>query len=596
MTRNDGEEGDIIQWFEEVCREAPAVQARTLGQIIRQNSGAEYLNKWMGHLPQLHEMEDQELESLFSSFVPLSSHADYEPYIQRIADGDPSPILIQQPITTMSLSSGTTEGRPKFLLFTRHSAQSTIHMFRLAAAYRSRLYPTKPGGRILEFIYSSKLFYTTGGQKVGTATTHYFESEEFKLRQMKTKAFTCSPREVIASSDHRQSTYCHLLLGLHFSEEVEYVTSTFAYSIVEAFREFELLWREICSDIREGTLSPRITSPSMRRAVTELISPNPNLASTLEQKCMGLRKWHGVIPRLWPNAKYVYSIMTGSMLPYLNKLRHYAGGLPLVGADYGATECWVGVNTEPAAPPETVSFTVVPTFAYFEFLPLRRRDALITSAMADDEFIEAQAVKLSQVEVGEEYEVVVTTFTGIFEIVLTLQIQAWGRGTGNRFPQWLPKTEVRGQKEAHPHSQHRQEHGDGCSAGGGQGVRAPRGVGRRAHRLHQHAQLLDNAGKLRHVLELSEIPAETGLLAECCKRMDESFMDHGYVLSRKEHSIGPLELCIVKKGTFRKILDHFVKDGASLGQFKTPRCTYNELFIQILESCTIERIYSTAYC
>ncbi|XP_031477934.1 indole-3-acetic acid-amido synthetase GH3.10-like [Nymphaea colorata] len=590
MTRKDGDGGDIIQWFEEVCREAPAVQARTLGQIIRQNSGAEYLNKWMGHLPQLHEMEDQELESLFSSFVPLSSHADYEPYIQRIADGDPSPILIQQPVTTISLSSGTTEGRPKFLLFTRHSAQSTIHMFRLAAAYRSRLFPTKPGGRILEFIYSSKLFYTTGGQKVGTATTHYFESEEFKMKQMKTETFTCSPSEVIASSDHRQSTYCHLLLGLHFSEEVEYVTSTFAYSIVEAFREFELLWREICSDIREGTLSPRITSPSMRRAVTELISPNPDLASTVEQKCMGLRKWHGVIPRLWPNAKYVYSIMTGSMLPYLNKLRHYAGGLPLIGADYGATECWVGVNTEPAAPPETVSFTVVPTFAYFEFLPLHRRDAPITSAVADDEFIEAQAVRLSQVKVGEEYEVVVTTFTGLYRYRLGDVVQVSGFHNGS------PKLRFVGRRKLTltVNIDKNTEMDVQLVVAKVCGLLVESGV--ELIDFTSTANLSTTPGSYVIYWELSQIPAETGLLAECCKRMDESFMDHGYVLSRKAHSIGPLKLCIVKKGTFRKILDHFVKDGASLGQFKTPRCTYNEFFIQILESCTIERIYSTGYC
>lgn len=105
MSRNDEGEGGIIHWFEQVCREASAIQAQTLGQIIRRNVGAEYLKRWMGHLPQLHEMEDQELESLFTSLVPVSSHADYDPYIQRVAEGDPSPILIQEPVTTLSLRS-----------------------------------------------------------------------------------------------------------------------------------------------------------------------------------------------------------------------------------------------------------------------------------------------------------------------------------------------------------------------------------------------------------------------------------------------------------------------------------------------------------
>lgn len=35
-------------------------------------------------------------------------------------------------------SSGTTEGRPKYLPFTHHSARTTLQTFRLAAALRSR--------------------------------------------------------------------------------------------------------------------------------------------------------------------------------------------------------------------------------------------------------------------------------------------------------------------------------------------------------------------------------------------------------------------------------------------------------------------------
>lgn len=151
----------------------------------------------------------------------------------------------------------------------------------------------------------------------------------------------------------------------------------------------------------------------MRKAVLEIISPKPYLASRIEGNCNKLQSldWFGLIPKLWPNAKYVYSIMTGSMQLYLKKLRHYAGDLPLVSADYGSTESWIGVNVDPFLAPENVTFAVIPTFSYFEFIPIyRRKDC----CPAMDDFIEDEPVPLSQVKVGQEYEIVLTTFTGMF--------------------------------------------------------------------------------------------------------------------------------------------------------------------------------------
>lgn len=89
--------------------------------------------------------------------------------------------------------------------------------------------------------------------------------------------------------------------------------------------------------------------------------------------------------------------------------------------------------------------------------------------------------------------------------------------------------------------------------------------------------------------------AKDKVLDSCCMEMDAAFADHGYVVSRKTNSIGPLELKIVEKGTFKKILDYFVANGAALGQFKTPRCTNNLDLIKILNACTIKTFRSKAY-
>ncbi|KAL5581934.1 hypothetical protein UlMin_014376 [Ulmus minor] len=487
------------------------------------------------------------------------------------------------------ISSGTTEGRQKFVPFTRHSAQTTLQIFRLASAYRSRVYPTKEGGRILEFIYSSKQFKTKGGLTVGTATTHYYASQEFKIKQEKTKSFTCSPQEVISSGDHKQSTYCHLLLGLYFSDQIEFITSTFAYSVVQAFSAFEELWKELCFDIKEGSLSRRITLPKVRKAVLDIILSNPSLGLKMEEICEELegKNWLGLIPRIWPNAKYVYSIMTGSMQPYLKKLRHYAGDLPLVSAEYGSTESWIGVNLDPCLSPEKVTFAVIPTFSYFEFIPLYRHKQNYCNSAPDD-FIEDEPVPLSQVKVGQEYEIILTTFTGLYRNRLGDVVEVAGFHNGTPKLNFICRRKliltVNIDKNTEKDLQIVVERGSEL-------------LSKSKAELVDFTSHADVKNQPGHYIIYWEIKGEADekILRECCREMDASFVDHGYVVSRRTNSIGPLELRIVEKGTFKKILDYFIGNGAALSQFKTPRCTSNQVILRILNVCTLSRFHSTAY-
>jgi len=104
--------------------------------------------------------------------------------------------------------------------------------------------------------------------------------------------------------------------------------------------------------------------------------------------------------------------MTGSMEPYLKKLRHYAGHLPLMSADYGASEGWVGSNVNPTLPPEEVTYAVLPNIAYFEFIPLEKPKGEEMENSSSIHYIESEPVGLTEVEVGKIYEVVITNFAG----------------------------------------------------------------------------------------------------------------------------------------------------------------------------------------
>lgn len=85
----------VIEDFEAMTSDAERIQKETLKKILEQNRSAEYL--------QLVGLGGRTDPESFKRFVPLVTHKDLEPYIQRIADGDSSPVLTGRPITTISL-------------------------------------------------------------------------------------------------------------------------------------------------------------------------------------------------------------------------------------------------------------------------------------------------------------------------------------------------------------------------------------------------------------------------------------------------------------------------------------------------------------
>lgn len=86
---------EVIGEFEELTKNAVEVQRETLKRILEENGETEYLRS-LG-------LRGRVDPGSFKSCVPLITHKDIEPYIQRIADGDSSPILTRKPVTKISL-------------------------------------------------------------------------------------------------------------------------------------------------------------------------------------------------------------------------------------------------------------------------------------------------------------------------------------------------------------------------------------------------------------------------------------------------------------------------------------------------------------
>ncbi|KAJ9539226.1 hypothetical protein OSB04_031959 [Centaurea solstitialis] len=507
---------EVIEEFERLTMDAKRVQIETLKKILKENGEAEYLKKWG-----LNGRIDPES---YTCCVPLVTHKDLEPLIQQIADGAPHPILTGKPITTITLSSGTTQGKRKFVPFNDELTETTMQIYRTSFAFRNRAFPIG-NGKALSFIYGSKQFKTKGGLLAGTATTNVYRSDQFK-KTMKSMQTPCCSR----------------------------------------MKNFELLWEELCSDIKTGTLSARITVPTIRTAMAEILKkPDPELADKIHEKCLGLSNWYGLIEALFPNAN----------------------------ADYGSSEGWIGANVNPTRPPEMATFAVLPNIGYFEFIPLRETGVAnqdprgVESALIP---VEPRPVGLIDVEIGEEYEVVVTNFAGLYRYRLGDVVKVVGFHNATPELQFVCRRNIMPTINIDKNTEKDLQFSVEAAA---------KLLADEKLEVVDFTSQVDLSSDPGHYVIFWEVSGEASeeVLKECCNCLDLAFVDAGYVSSRKVHAIGPLELRILKRGTFQKILDHYVGMGSTLNQFKTPRCVgpVNHIVLQILCNNVVKSYFSTAF-
>ncbi|CAL0318067.1 unnamed protein product [Lupinus luteus] len=560
----------VIEEFEAITKDAERVQRETLKSILEENASAEYLLQFG-----LNGKTDPES---FKACVPLATHEDLLPYIDRILGGEKSSILTAKPITRMALSSGTTKGKSKYIPWNQSSIMETSkHIFHTAFAFRNREYPIKKG-KCLSFSNRKIPIENEGGIKIGIATSHVGGDENYVEMMGAINSLVCSPQEVVLCPNFDQALYCHFLCGLIFRDEIQFLYTPFAHSLVHAFRSFEQLWEELCNDIREGVLNSKITDPSVRTAMSKILKPDPELANLIHKKCTELNNWYGVVQALFPNAKYLIGIMTGTMLPYVERLRHYAGEVPVLTSDYGASEGWIAANVHPAVPPESACYTVFPQIGYFEFIPITQNS------------VDPKPVGITEVKVGEEYEIVITTRAGLYRYQLGDVVKVTGFYNSSPEFKFIRRSNLILSINIDKVTEIDLYETVAASS---------KVLAKEKVDIIDYTSHVDLSTEPGHYVIFLEINGEASeeVLSECCNCLDKSFTETGYITSRKTNDIGPLELRVVKRGTFHKILESAVGRGGGASQFKTPRCvpSTNTQVLQILNENVDKKYTSTHY-
>lgn len=438
-------------------------------------------------------------------------------------------------------------------------------------------------GKGLYFLFIKAESKTPGGLVARPVLTSYYKSEHFKTRPYDPYNVYTSPNEAILCVDSFQSMYTQMLCGLLVREEVLRVGAVFASGLLRAIRFLQLNWKQLAHDISTGILNPKVTDPSIRECMTKILKPNPELAEFITKECSE-ENWEGIITRIWPNTKYLDVIVTGAMAQYIPTLEYYSARLPMACTMYASSECYFGLNLKPMCKPSEVSYTIMPNMAYFEFLP---HDPSAPALSRDSPPL---LVDLADVEVGKEYELVITTYAGLnrYRVGDILLVT----GFHNSAPQFRfvrrknVLLSIESDKTDEAELQKAIENASSL-------------LNEFNTSIVEYTSYADTKTIPGHyviywelfVKDATNSPTEE-VLNQCCLAMEES-LNTVYRQSRvADNSIGPLEIRVVKNGTFEELMDYAISRGASINQYKVPRCVSFTPIMELLDSRVVSKHFS----
>ncbi|CAN6448715.1 unnamed protein product [Victoria cruziana] len=434
-------------------------------------------------------------------------------------------------------------------------------------------------GKALEFMHVRKEWETSAGIPVRLASTSWYKSRHFLSNQHLHNMIYTSPVQAVQCTDTFQSMYSQLLAGLVDRLSVVQLGATFSLGLLQAIRFLQRHYQDLAADLERGAVDPRITDTDVRTALETRLVADPENAAHIRKEC-GSGQWKGIVRRIWPKARCLTAIATGSMSRYVPALEFYSDDLPVVSLVYASSESFFGINMNPFCKPEEVAYTILPNLAYFEFLPVGSP--------------ETEIVKLADVEMGKDYEIVVTAYSGLYRYKVGDILRV--AGFYNKAPQFKfvcrkdASLSIDAEKTSEADLQRAVAAAEAAHL-------TPHN--RRVAEFTCYADANTIPGHYVIYWELSPATDRTEnsspvnyLIEQCCLTMEESFNSYYKEMRIDAKSIGPLEIKLVKDGTFDRLMDLAVSDGASVAQYKTPRCVRSASLLQVLDAGVVSAHFS----
>lgn len=361
-----------------------ATQEKFLRTFIRHQKSTE-----LGQTLQLASIKtiDQ-----FRDRIPIWSYSRYEPYMERIAAGEPN-VLNPERVRYINLTSGSTGKKKQIPVTPRfQAALQRTELAGLGFVIESLAQRGKSFGKLM--MANSAIL-----QGVTPAGVEYGPVSAGRLRRgrMIFKYSFSIPFDALLIPDIAARHYICLLFALR-DAQLAGITANFPMLMLQICRYLEQYGEALVHDLERGELASWLPlDPSLRDRLSQQFAPHPRRAAQLRAV---LKSEGRLTPKLaWPNLRILATARGGTSDFYFEGFPDYFDDTPVFGGVYGTAEG---------------NFGVCPAFDYdgyilaiesglYEFIPV-------------DQWDEKQPKTLLPIEVkvGEYYRILITSYSGLY--------------------------------------------------------------------------------------------------------------------------------------------------------------------------------------
>ncbi|HAG04152.1 MAG TPA: hypothetical protein DCG28_01820 [Lachnospiraceae bacterium] len=394
---------NLLADFEKMSEDPMEVQKKLLLDLMEENKDTEYGKKY--GFAEINSVEE------YQKCVPITEYDDYSGYIEKMCNGAENLICSIKPVW-YNKTSGTV-GEPKKIPYT----QATRDRFNYySLGYQSCLLHKALGekyfgGRFLNLI-------RCGGDIIKLPDgTPFGPLSEASLRPYidKWEHIYSTPAEATFAPTGTDTRYLNARFAL-CDKDINNVNCSFTGFLLDFCRYIEKNWKMLVKDIEKGVIDESIELPNdIREKITKKITPMPERAAQLKSIFeQGFET--PFIPKVWKNLNYVVGGASASFSRYTREIRtRYLGNE--IAFYYRGISASEGIFTVPLELASDES-ALIPNSLFYEFLPLEEENS--------------QPVTMDKLEIGKEYELVITNHSGFYRYRMKDVILV--TGVHNRLP------------------------------------------------------------------------------------------------------------------------------------------------------------------
>ncbi len=369
-------------------RRAWKMQEKNIRRLMRKNKTTVYGRK--------NNFKDVKNIADYQRIVPLSTYADYDEYVWRMAEGEKG-LITNMFVRRFTESSGST-GKSKLVPLS-YWAEWVAQCYGFSAPVGCAVKYFLRKGRLLP-PQKGLLTAETSCRKLKGGTVSCLSSIPLLNLKPLVPFFATSPREILFPDPAADMDMHYLKLRFSLiNKKTSYLGTIFITTLESMFFYMEENWEMLCDDIEKGVINDSIKlPPDVRKKLSKKLKPMPKRAQELREEFRKGFDCSPIIPRIWPNVEWLYGMGTGALSLYAKKLRRYIGEeMPIHYLGYTATEAFMAVPVEL----DSFEYVMLPQNGFYEFRPVDSPDY-------------DNLLTIKDLEPGKEYELILTNMSGFY--------------------------------------------------------------------------------------------------------------------------------------------------------------------------------------